>query len=64
MAKYLADADMTHVADASGRIPVDLGAGPGVPVTFFYSADGSLIATHRGIIDEPTFARYLDEIDR
>lgn len=64
MAKYLSDADMIHVADASGRIPVDLGAGPGVPVTFFYSADGSLIATHRGIIDEPTFARYLDEIDR
>jgi cytochrome c biogenesis protein CcmG, thiol:disulfide interchange protein DsbE len=64
MAKYLADADMIHVADASGRIPVNLGAGSGVPVTFFYSTDGSLVATHRGIIDEPTFARYLDEIDR
>jgi len=64
MARYLDDADMVHFADSSGRIPIDLGAGPGVPVTFFYAADGSLAATHRGIIDEPTLARFLDEIDR
>jgi hypothetical protein len=64
MAKYLSQADMVHVADASGRIPIDLGAGPGVPVTFFYNASGELVATHRGIIDEPTLARLLDEIDR
>ena len=64
MAKYLSDADMVHLSDASGRIPIDLGGGSGVPMTFFYAADGTLAATHRGIIDEPTLARFLDEIDR
>jgi len=64
MAEFLSDADMIHVADPSGRIPIDLGAGPGVPTTFFYASDGTLVATHRGIIDEPTLARFLDEIDR
>jgi cytochrome c biogenesis protein CcmG/thiol:disulfide interchange protein DsbE len=64
IARYLHDADMVHVSDASGRIPIDLGGGAGVPVTFFFAADGTLVATHRGIIDEPTLARFLDEIDR
>lgn len=64
IAEFLSDADMIHVSDSSGRIPIDLGAGPGVPATFFYASDGSLIATHRGVIDEPTLARFLDEIDR
>lgn len=64
MAEYLSDADMTHFADERGRIPIDLGGGPGVPITFFYDSAGSLVATHRGIIDEPTLARFLDEIDR
>jgi hypothetical protein len=64
MARYLADASMVHLADPSGRIPIDLGGGSGVPVTFFYASDGTLTATHRGVIDEPTLARLLDEIDR
>lgn len=64
MAEYLADADMVHLADDAGRIPIDLGGGIGVPLTFFYTADGNLFAIHRGIIDEPTLARFLDEIDR
>jgi len=64
MAEFLSEADMIHVSDPSGRIPIDLGAGPGVPATFFYASDGALIATHRGVIDEPTLARFLDEIDR
>jgi cytochrome c biogenesis protein CcmG/thiol:disulfide interchange protein DsbE len=64
MAEYLSDADMVHYADERGRIPVDLGGGSGVPVTFFYDRSGALVATHRGIIDEPTLARFLDEIDR
>jgi cytochrome c biogenesis protein CcmG/thiol:disulfide interchange protein DsbE len=64
IAEYLADAEMVHYSDARGRIPVDLGGGGGVPVTFFYDSTGSLVATHRGIIDEPTLARFLDEIDR
>jgi cytochrome c biogenesis protein CcmG/thiol:disulfide interchange protein DsbE len=64
MAEYLADADMGHYADERGRIPADLGGGSGVPITFFFDSAGTLVATHRGIIDEPTLARFLDEIDR
>lgn len=64
MAEYLADADMVHYADERGRIPVELGGGSGVPITFFFDNTGTLVATHRGIIDEPTLARFLDEIDR
>ena len=64
MATYLADVEMDHVSDRSGRIPIDLGATSGVPVTFFYRADGSEAAVHLGIIDEPTMARLIDEIDR
>ncbi|HSJ71105.1 MAG TPA: redoxin family protein [Acidimicrobiia bacterium] len=64
MAEFLEDADMAHVSDRSGRIPIDLGATAGVPLTFFYASDGSLAHLHFGVIDEPTMARYLDEIDR
>lgn len=64
MANYLSDADMEHFSDGSGRVPIDLGGTSGVPITFFYRADGSLAETHLGIIDEPTMARLLDEIDR
>ncbi len=64
MANYLSDADMEHFSDAPGRIPIDLGGTSGVPITFFYRADGSLAEVHLGIIDEPTMARLLDEIDR
>lgn len=64
MAQYLSQADMVHVADRRGRVPVELGGGSVVPITFFYDSAGLLVATHRGIIDEPTLARFLDEIDR
>jgi cytochrome c biogenesis protein CcmG, thiol:disulfide interchange protein DsbE len=64
MAAYLDDAEMTHLSDRSGSIPIALGATNGVPLTFFYGADGVLVYTHFGAIDEPTMARYLDEITR
>lgn len=64
MAEFLDDADMIHLSDRSGRIPIDLGGTVGVPLTFFYGSDGSLAHIHFGVIDEPTMARYLDEIDR
>lgn len=64
MATYLANADMTHLSDREGRIPIDLGGTNGVPLTFFYREGGELAHLHLGIIDEPTMARYLDEIDR
>lgn len=64
MAAHLSDADMIHVSDRSGSIPIALGGTSGVPLTFFYGSDGSLVHTHFGVIDEPTMARYLDEISR
>ena len=64
MATYLNDVDMLHVSDRSGSIPIDLGATSGVPVTFFYRSDGTQAHVHLGIIDEPTMARLIDEIDR
>lgn len=64
IAEYLGDASMTHLADRSGSVPIDLGGTSGVPLTFFYGPDGDLVHLHFGVIDEPTMARYLDEIDR
>lgn len=64
MAEFLNDAEMIHLSDRSGRIPIDLGGTAGVPLTYFYASDGSLAHLHFGVIDEPTMARYLDEIDR
>lgn len=62
--KYYAEAPMVHYEDRSGSIPVEMGGGRGVPITFFYDAGGSLVEIHRGIIDEPTLAFFLDEIQR
>lgn len=64
IAEFLLDAPMIHVADRSGTIPIDLGGSNGVPLTYFYDSDGELVELHFGVIDEPTMARYLDEIDR
>ncbi|NHZ70748.1 MAG: redoxin domain-containing protein [Proteobacteria bacterium] len=64
MAEFYSTADMVHLSDRSGRIPIDMGATSGVPITFFYSSSGELVNMHLGIIDEPTLARFLDEIDR
>ena len=55
---------MTHYADSSGAVTFELGGGRGLPVTFFYDADGEIVQVHRGILDEPTLAFYLDEIKR
>lgn len=64
IATHLSDADMVHLSDRSGSIPIDLGGTSGVPLTFFFGSGGSLVHTHFGVIDEPTMARYLDEISR
>ena len=62
--RYYANAPMTQLADRSGQIPIAMGGGRGVPITFFFDAEGSLVRTHLGIIDEPTLAFFLDEIQR
>jgi thiol-disulfide isomerase/thioredoxin len=64
IAEFLSDADMEHLSDRQGRIPIDLGGTNGVPLTFFYASDGTIVEVHFGAIDEPTMARFLDEIDR
>ena len=64
MAEFYSTADMVHLSDRSGRIPIDMGATSGVPITFFFSSNGKLVNMHLGIIDESTLARFLDEIDR
>lgn len=55
---------MIHYADSSGTITFELGGGRGLPVTFFYDSAGTLVQVHRGILDEPILAFYLDEIKR
>lgn len=62
--EYYRAAELIHVSDRPGRIPIEAGGGRGVPITFFYDADARLVRTHLGIIDEPTLALYLDEIQR
>jgi len=64
IAEYYEDAPMIHYANRSGTIPIEMGGGRGVPITFFYDQDATLVQIHRGIIDEPTLAFYLDEIQR
>lgn len=64
IAEFLRNADMEHLSDRPGRIPIELGGTNGVPLTFFYASDGTLVEVHFGVIDEPTMARFLDEIDR
>jgi cytochrome c biogenesis protein CcmG/thiol:disulfide interchange protein DsbE len=64
IAQYYDKAPMIHYADRSGTVPIEMGGGRGVPITFFYDQDAALVQIHRGIIDEPTLAFYLDEIQR
>jgi len=51
----------THLFDASGAVPADLG-GFGVPLTFFFHAGGDLDVLHSGVIDERTLALQIDEL--
>lgn len=38
--------------------------GSGVPVTYFFAADGTLVSTHYGVIDEQALALSIDELIR
>ena len=55
--------DFTHFFDRDRAIPAAFGAF-GTPVTMFFSADGELVQTHSGIIDERTLALGIDELLR
>jgi thiol-disulfide isomerase/thioredoxin len=62
IAEFFPEAPIDHYFDPRGNIPVDLGGGRGVPLTFFYAADGELVELHSGVIDERTLALQIDEI--
>ena len=64
IAESFSDTPMTHYADPSGAVTFEMGGGRGLPVTFFYNSDGESVHVHLGILDEPTLAFYLDEINR
>ena len=60
--EFFPEAPITHYADRSGQIPVDLGASRGVPLTLFYRPGGELSYLHFGVIDERTLALQIDEL--
>ena len=62
IAEFFPDAEIEHLFDAGGNIPVDLGGSRGVPLTFFYGPGGDLVNLHTGVIDERTLALQIDEI--
>jgi thiol-disulfide isomerase/thioredoxin len=53
--------DFTHLFDATGAVPADLG-GRGVPLTFFVDPGGEIRHLHSGVVDERTLAFYIDEL--
>ena len=53
--------DFDHYFDAHRGVPAELG-GFGTPITYFVDAEGEIIETHSGIIDEQTLALMLDEL--
>jgi cytochrome c biogenesis protein CcmG/thiol:disulfide interchange protein DsbE len=53
--------DFVHYFDRNRSVPNHFG-GIGTPITFFFNADGDLIDTHLGVIDERALAIGIDEI--
>ena len=62
IAEFFPDAPITHLSDASGQIPTDLGGSRGVPLTIFYRPGGERSYLHFGVIDERTLALQIDEL--
>lgn len=50
-----------HYFDPNRSIPNELGR-TGVPITFFFGADGELVSAHSGVIDERTLAASIDDL--
>ena len=55
--------EFDHVFDRDRSIPNHF-AGFGTPITFFFTAEGTLLRTHNGIIDERGLALGIDELLR
>lgn len=62
IAEFFPDAPISHLSDASGQVPTDLGGSRGVPLTFFFRPGGELSNLHFGVIDERTLALQVDEL--
>ena len=62
IAEFFPDAPISHLSDASGQIPTDLGGSRGVPLTFFFRPGGELSYLHFGVVDERTLALQIDEL--
>lgn len=62
--RFIAEFGLTgieHFFDPGGAVPADLGGG-GVPLTWFFAPGGTMVAVHRGVIDERTLALQIDEL--
>ena len=53
--------DFDHFFDRNREVPNAYG-GIGTPITFFFAANGELVNTHNGVIDERTLALNIDEL--
>ena len=62
IAEFFPTADIEHLFDQGGDIPIGLGGSRAVPLTFFYAPGGDLVTVHTGVIDERTLALQIDEI--
>ena len=50
-----------HLFDPDRTVPSAFGQ-RGVPITFFFGADGEVASAHSGVIDERTLAASIDEL--
>jgi thiol-disulfide isomerase/thioredoxin len=64
IAEFLATAPIEHLFDRAGAVPPAIGGNTGVPLTFFFDADGTLDHLHTGVIDERGLAFQIDELLR
>jgi cytochrome c biogenesis protein CcmG/thiol:disulfide interchange protein DsbE len=55
--------EFTHYFDRDRSVPNHFGV-IGTPVTMFFDAEGNLVSTHLGVIDERSLALGIDEIRR
>jgi cytochrome c biogenesis protein CcmG/thiol:disulfide interchange protein DsbE len=53
--------DFQHFFDADKAVPAAFG-GFGVPITYFMSADGEILETHTGILDERSLVEGIEAL--
>ena len=53
--------DFQHFFDPDKAVPAQFG-GFGVPITYFVSADGEIVETHTGILDERSLVEGIENL--